>query len=499
MAGSPRLYLIGLSALAVASFVFFAAAVAIQGVFILAPGYWTMFTFIYSLLSIFALLPWLRQGRPSKYETETSPYQVGFGDFFKSSWGTIIIGVIGTLGSFMAFCGSLAARTPEKPTAAAALFTCLAAAVFLYVKYQTYVTTNGITLARSIYDKSPLLYGAVFLPLLGFLGTLLGFLQLTATIHSVSLGKDWQSLPPYGEMLPVGGPYSHKLHVYCVGEKKKSTDPTIWFEHGLGGQALEFTWVQADAAKYGRACAYDHAGLGYSEVGPFPRTTEGIVDELDNLLRTNNISGDLIMVGHSMGGFNTRVAERKLTANKVVGLVLVDPVSYLDYNNCERGAKGNVSPLYNFGVQINTLGIVRLLSFTSSFPQIKNIRSLPDGKDKNYISNLMLNSNQITRNSEALNFVGSCGQTKEILNAPRLAANGTTIQDPTLGDMPFGLVICYEDDAVSSQTLYNVSTNQVTYNATTSAHVSILHREEEAQNVIKLVRGVFTKVTGTPL
>ncbi|KAJ3214828.1 hypothetical protein HDU67_001155 [Dinochytrium kinnereticum] len=501
---SPKLYLYGFLALAVASVGFYIAALVLQGPFLIAPAYWLLFAGIWSILAMIAVVPWLRTVRhaqtPSSkiedaYVNEDPDTSVG--GFIKSSWGSLLAAVIAVIGSLMAFGGSLAARAPEKITAIGCLINMLAAAGFIWVKYQTYISTKGLTTSKTVRNWNAPCFNFLLLPIYGILGFFLVFLTVTSTFQSVGLGSDNARLPPLGELLPVGGEYKHKLHVYCTGQKVRPTDPTVWFEHGLGGQSADFSWVQQDVATYARACSYDHAGLGYSEIGPFPRTTERIVDELDNLLRTNNITGDLLLVGHSMAGFNTRVAQRKLTANKVVGIVLVDPVSYLDYSRCNIGDRWPLAGLYSLGVQINTWGLVRLLSVTPVFPQIKNIRSLPSLFSPRYLANLLVNSNQLTRNSESTNFPTSCGQTKSILNTPRLLPNGTTGVDPLLGDLPFGLVVCGDPrDAVASQTLFNVSVGQVTINATESEHVSILHREEEVKIVYGLTRTVFGKVVG---
>ncbi|KAJ3093857.1 hypothetical protein HDU96_001997 [Phlyctochytrium bullatum] len=493
----PKPFITAFFTITAVSIAFFVATLVIRGPFLFGPAYWLLWAAYWSVLGIFGIIPWYRTanaGEETKFKLGdgyvTDDIDVSIRDFILSSWGTLFSALVAAVCSLVSFGGVLAARGPEKPTAVACLIALAAVALFVLAKYKTYTSTNGLTLSRVMRNSNRNTFNFVVLPFFGFVGGLVVFLTITSAYQAVSLGSDNLKYPPPGELLPVGGSYSHKLHVYCTGEKKNPSDPIVWFEHGLGGQSADFSWVQQDVATYARACSYDHSGLGYSEVGPFPRTTERIVDELDNLLRTNNITGDLMMVGHSMAGLNTRYASRKLTANKVVGLVLVDPVSYKDYSNCVVGATGRSEGLYALGININTWGLVRLLSLTSAFPQIKNIRSLPDFFSPRYLSNLFLTSNQVTRTSEGFNFPSSCGQTKELLNTPR--ANGTV--DDSLGNLPFGLVVCYKSDAVESKTLFNVSTDQITINATDSAHVSILHRPEEVKSVIQLTRQVFSKV-----
>ena len=65
-----------------------------------------------------------------------------------------------------------------------------------------------------------------------------------------------------GEMVSVG---NHKLHIRCMGEGS----PTVILESGSPATSIEWSaWVQPEVAKATRVCAYDRAGLGWSETGP---------------------------------------------------------------------------------------------------------------------------------------------------------------------------------------------------------------------------------------
>jgi pimeloyl-ACP methyl ester carboxylesterase len=70
-------------------------------------------------------------------------------------------------------------------------------------------------------------------------------------------------------------------------------------------------------------CAYDRAGLGKSDVSPVPRTSEGIVEELQALLVNARVGGPYVLVGHSFGGLNMRLYADRYP-DYVSGLVLVD-------------------------------------------------------------------------------------------------------------------------------------------------------------------------------
>ena len=120
-----------------------------------------------------------------------------------------------------------------------------------------------------------------------------------------------------GALIDIG---THRLHLNCVGQG----EPTVVFEAGLGGLAVEWMGVQQRLASRQRACAYDRSGYGLSEPSPAAtRTSAQHVEELLLLLQHARIAGPYILVGHSYGGYTVQLFAKRypqLTA----GLVLVD-------------------------------------------------------------------------------------------------------------------------------------------------------------------------------
>ena len=125
--------------------------------------------------------------------------------------------------------------------------------------------------------------------------------------------------PAPGEMIDVGG---HKLHIYCVGPH--NAKPAVILEAGGGAFSKDWTAVQSLLAERVRTCAYDRAGLGWSDPGPAPRTLAQEVFELHALLKSANISGPLVLVGQSLGALDVRLFAEDY-GNDVAGVVLVDP------------------------------------------------------------------------------------------------------------------------------------------------------------------------------
>ncbi|CAN5892060.1 alpha/beta hydrolase [soil metagenome] len=99
--------------------------------------------------------------------------------------------------------------------------------------------------------------------------------------------------------------------------------PTVVLCGGDHSTTLIWARVQPALARDVRVVAYDRAGLGFSDLGPLPRTTARIVDDLRAALTTAGIAPPYVLVGASNGGFEARWFARH-HPEEVVGLVLVD-------------------------------------------------------------------------------------------------------------------------------------------------------------------------------
>ena len=113
-----------------------------------------------------------------------------------------------------------------------------------------------------------------------------------------------------------------RLNLHDTGEGS----PTVILAAGLAGIALDWVLVQPHVANFARVVSFDHAGLGFSDEGPYPRNSEAIVTDLRAALAATNIEPPYLLVGHSAGGMHMRrFAERH--RGEVTGLVLIDSVS----------------------------------------------------------------------------------------------------------------------------------------------------------------------------
>ena len=152
--------------------------------------------------------------------------------------------------------------------------------------------------------------------LLGLLALIVLLAASGATYEAIMAAGDTKRYPPPGQLVDVGG---HRLHLHCVGQGS----PTVVLDAGLGAFSLDWGAVQPEIATTTRVCAYDRAGLGWSEPGPRPRSPQQFADELHTLLTNAGVEGPYVLVAHSISGKTARLFASQ-HANQVAGMVLVD-------------------------------------------------------------------------------------------------------------------------------------------------------------------------------
>ena len=114
---------------------------------------------------------------------------------------------------------------------------------------------------------------------------------------------------------------SHRLHLFESGSGRV----TLVLEAGLMSTVLSWRDVQDQLARCYRVVSYDRAGLGWSDLGPLPRTADRIVDELHTALQRAEVPPPYVLVGHSFGGLTMPLFAARF-AEEIAGMVLVDPV-----------------------------------------------------------------------------------------------------------------------------------------------------------------------------
>jgi pimeloyl-ACP methyl ester carboxylesterase len=171
-------------------------------------------------------------------------------------------------------------------------------------------------------------------------------------LYQVAAAKRDRQFRSAGRLIDVGG---HRLHAVCQGEGI----PLVLLESGIAASSLSWTLVQPEVAKFTRSCAYDRAGLAWSDPGPSPRTFGRIIEELRAVLVAVAPRGPYVLVGHSFGSFVVRAYASRF-ARDVAGLVLVDPpTDWLTMTRQQsRMLRGGVQ-LSRIGAVLAHLGVVR--------------------------------------------------------------------------------------------------------------------------------------------
>src|SRR5215207_8425940 len=124
----------------------------------------------------------------------------------------------------------------------------------------------------------------------GLLALLIGVILIGASSQAIATAIDRQHYPAPGQLIDVGG---YQLHIHCVGQGS----PTVILESGLANMSADWANVQPLVAERTRVCAYDRAGIGWSDPGPQPRDPRQIAGELHTLLGRAGIAGPYVLVG----------------------------------------------------------------------------------------------------------------------------------------------------------------------------------------------------------
>lgn len=139
---------------------------------------------------------------------------------------------------------------------------------------------------------------------LGVGGLLVVLLVSGMVYQEISESRDLARFPAPGALVNVAG---HLMHIHCLGQGS----PTVVLEQGLNGVASAWGEVHRQTALLTRVCAYDRAGLGYSEPIHRPTRAPEVAGLLGRLLESAGIDDDLILVGWSAGGVYVREFQRQ--------------------------------------------------------------------------------------------------------------------------------------------------------------------------------------------
>ena len=138
--------------------------------------------------------------------------------------------------------------------------------------------------------------------------------------HLLTLARVRHAHPPPGRLIDLGG---YRVHVLAEGRVSDGRPPVVWF---AGGHAsgLAIHHLHRAFRDETRSILIDRPGTGWSDTGPFPRSTAREADEVVRALERAGEQGPFVWVGHSFGGLlAANVARRR--PDLVHTLVLLDP------------------------------------------------------------------------------------------------------------------------------------------------------------------------------
>lgn len=99
--------------------------------------------------------------------------------------------------------------------------------------------------------------------------------------------------------------------------------PAVVIEPAFGGCARAWRPIAQTLAEDTTVVTYDRAPYGVSSRAQDGRTPREVAADLDAVLRSLDVSGPLVLVGHSLGGIYVRTFAA-LHIDQVAGMVLVD-------------------------------------------------------------------------------------------------------------------------------------------------------------------------------
>ena len=239
--------------------------------------------------------------------------------------------------------------------------------------------------------------------------------------------------PPPGQRVDIGG---YRVHVLAEGEAA-GKPAVVWLPGGHSG-AFALHHLHRALRDESRSILVDRPGTGWSDVGPFPRTTAGEAGEVVAALAAADETGPFVLVGHSFGGLlAANIARRH--PDLVVGVVLLDatPPDTILYGPRQKG-------LAQMRRQAFVTGLQRLFGMAPD-PQRKEIEANPV-----YQRIARLVEEQLGEAGEALRHVESTWAGNSFASSSifrELSPAGlatvaweTVTYDADLGDMPVWLV-----------------------------------------------------------
>ena len=292
-----------------------------------------------------------------------------------------------------------------------------------------------------------------------------------AIYQAIATARAERAHPPPGELVDVGG---HRLHIHCVGQGS----PTVVLDAALGSISASWVWVQREVSGTTRVCAYDRAGMGWSESGLEPRDARQVTGELHALLKGADIGkGPYVLVGHSYGGLYSQTYAARYP-DEVAGVALVESSHPEQFSRLPeaRDSYDETKRLYAVASLLARIGVVRLFGLSPAPPELPQ-------HQRAQIAALNPSTRQVSTTAQ------------EFHATPQTTAKARSLR--SLGDKPLAVVSAgtqssgwleLQDDLA---TLSPNSMHRVVEGAT---HTSLVYERSDAQStsaaIVEVVQAV---------
>jgi pimeloyl-ACP methyl ester carboxylesterase len=172
-----------------------------------------------------------------------------------------------------------------------------------------------------------------------FAGLIIGAAAIAIAIVSglpyeqTQRARDRELFPQVGRSVDIGG---RTLNIYCSGAGQPAVifaSGAPWplyirramFENGAPRPGYGWLWIQSQVARTTKACWYDRAGSGWSDLGPYPRDSASQAHDLHALLRAAGIAPPYVLVSELSAALDAHVYAG-FWPEDVAGLVFVNGV-----------------------------------------------------------------------------------------------------------------------------------------------------------------------------
>lgn len=306
---------------------------------------------------------------------------------------------------------------------------------------------------------------------------ILGLAALGAVYQMIASAMDRRALAAPGQRVDVGG---YSLHLYCTGQIMDGR-PTVILESGLGGTSSTWGWIQPAIAKTTRVCAYDRAGMGWSDSSPAPRDAQNIATELHTLLQNAQISGPYVLAGWSYGGMYVRQYADQYP-DEVAGMVLLDSSSpeQCTSTSATQAQCDTMAMTFTLAPILTRLGVLRVMGLSQP------ASGLPSPQNEELTASFSATKDWDT-------------QSAEFFASP--STRGQGLNSESLGDIPLFVLTAtghdFEQLWQGWQTGFtSLSTNSVQRVLSGATHGSILydsaHAKVSTEAILQVVESAHT-------